>query len=200
MRAERAGTSRCERAATFRAAEWGVTMSAALFVGVSALAPAVGCAASAAPDSATLATLGSALPDAQAVRVTGTAGVQTLRDVRLDARGVASARWKAPGRPALIVSRDEQRPPKPQPIAWSDISRIETGKSHGLRSGLVVGAIGALAGYAIWETIPTGADGGQGPAGVIIGVPAIAGFALGAFLGSQSYHWTTVYTGSAGGR
>jgi len=62
---------RAERAAAFRATEWGVTMSAALCVGVSALAPAVGCAASAAPDSATLATLGSALPDAPAVRVTG---------------------------------------------------------------------------------------------------------------------------------
>jgi hypothetical protein len=171
--------------------------SAALGVGLSA-PPAVCRAATSVPDSATLAGLGAVLPEAQAVRVTAAAGVQTLRDVRLDSSGIASARWKAPGRPALIVSSEYQRPPKPQPIAWSDISRIETGKTHGMRSGLVLAAIGALAGYVVWETIPTGEDGGQGPAGVIIGVPAIVGFAFGAFLGSQSYHWTTVYEGTTG--
>jgi hypothetical protein len=192
MKAERTGIAS-------RAAEWGVVILTALCALV--CATALPCRAeNVAPDSATLATLAAELPGAQVVRVTGAAGVRTLKDVRLDAHGVASARWKAPGRSALIVSRDEQRPPKPPPIAWNDISRIETGQSHGLRSGVVGAAIGALAGYVIWETIPTGYDGGQGPAGVIIGVPALAGFAFGAFLGSQSYHWTTVYTGSPGGR
>ena len=173
----------------------GRMFSTALCAGISALAPAVCCAASVAPDSATLTALSAALPDAQAVRVTSAAGVQTLRDVRIDSQGVASARWKEPGRSALIVSRDEQRPPKPQPIAWSDISRIETGTSHGLRSGVVGAALGALIGFVVWETVPLGEDGAKGDAGVVVVVPAIAGFAFGAFLGSQSYHWTTVYNG-----
>ena len=168
---------------------------AALCAGLHAATPAACRAATSAPDSATLATLSAELPGAQAVRVTGAGGVQTLRDVRLDSSGVASARWKAPGRPALIVSSEYQRPPRPRPIAWSDISRIETGKTNAARAGLFGAAIGALAGYVFWATIPTGEDGGQGPAGVIIGVPALTGFALFAFLGSQSYHWTTVYTG-----
>ena len=30
-------------------------------------------------------------------------------------------------------------------------------------------------------------------AGVIIGVPALAGLALGAWLGSERYHWSAVY-------
>jgi len=159
-----------------------------------AIIAAVGGAASA-PDSATLESLRADLSSARVVRVTASSGVQMLSEVRLDASGVSSARW-GPGygaRPALFVSRDVMPPPTPQPIPWSGISRIETGSTNVGFAALKGFVFGGIVGTLIWYTIPTGEDGGQGPPEVIIGVPALAGLVLGAFLGSQKYHWSPVY-------
>ncbi len=168
---------------------------AVLGAGLLAAAPGWGAATASAPDSASLAALRADLSAAKVTRVTATSGAQMLRDVRLDAHGVSSARWAAGSgaRPALFVSRDVMPPPTPPPIPWSEISRIETGSTNvplAAAKGLV---FGAMIGTLIWYTIPTGEDGSQGQPEVIIGVPALAGLALGAFLGSQRYHWSPIY-------
>ena len=162
---------------------------------VDLLAAAVGEAATPVPDPATLDALRADLTQAKIVRVTSASGTQMLRDVRLDSLGIASARWGAGAgaRPALFTPQDAMPPPAPRPISWSDISRIETGSTNVPIAALKGLVVGGLLGYAVWATIPTGEDGGQGPAGVIIGVPALAGLALGAWLGSERYHWSAVY-------
>ena len=156
---------------------------------------AIGRAATSAPDSATIDRLSADVSRAQAVRVTAATGTQMLRDVQLDTSGVSSARWGhgAPTRPALFTSSKDLPPPTPQPIAWRDISHIETGATRTAQGALVGLAVGALAGWVFWSTIPTGYDGGQGPASVVIGVPAMVGFGFGLLFGSQSYSWSTVY-------
>jgi len=76
------------------------------------------------PDPAEMERLRLALSNATSVRVTGTFGVQVIRDVRLDSTGISSARW-GPGagaRPALIVGAGIAPPPTPPPLAWSQIS------------------------------------------------------------------------------
>jgi hypothetical protein len=152
-------------------------------------------AATSVPDSATIKSLSADVSRAQAVRVTEAAGVRMLRDVQLDPSGVSSARWGhgAPTRPALFTSSKDLPPPTPQPIAWRDISHIETGRTRPAQGALVGLAVGALAGWVFWSTIPTGYDGGQGPASVVIGIPAMVGCGFGLLLGSQSYSWSTVY-------
>ena len=147
------------------------------------------------PASADLATLSVELAKAPAVRATGTFGTRVLKDVRLDTTGIAAASWGPGGRvqPALLVSRNIMPPERPGPIAWSDLSRIETGHKSTGTFATVGMAVGAVLGAAVWRTIPLGYDGGRGSAVAVIGVPALTGLALGALLGSQHYHWHTVY-------
>jgi hypothetical protein len=78
-------------------------------------------------------------------------------------------------------------------MAWDEISRIETGRTQVGRTARNTAIVGALLGAAVWLTIPTGDDGGAGPASVVIGVPAASGFLLGALLGARSYEWSPVY-------
>jgi hypothetical protein len=146
-------------------------------------------------DTAGLTALTTDLARARAARVTGSFGTRVLRDVRLDATGVAAAGWGPGGRtrPALIVSGDVMPPGRPGPIAWSDISRIETGRTSTRRLAGAGLAVGGLLGAVVWKTIPLGYDGASGSAPVVIGVPALTGLALGVFLGSQQYRWRTVY-------
>jgi hypothetical protein len=147
------------------------------------------------PDSSSLREMRADLSRAMAVRVTGPSGKLMLRDVHLDANGVTSARW-GPGaaeRPAVITTAGAMPPPTPPPIGWSDISRIETGRTNVARDALLGMAIGAAVGAVVWETVPLGYDGGQGNPAVVIGVPALAGFGLGLLLGPGHYRWTTVY-------
>jgi hypothetical protein len=153
------------------------------------------------PDPVTLDALRAELAQAKVIRVTGATGPQMLRDVRLDSTGVSSARWGsgAATRPALFASQDVMPPPAPRPIAWSEISRIESGTTNVPLAALKGLVVGGLLGWAFWATVPTGEDGGQGPAGVIIGVPAIVGAGIGAWLGSARYHWRTVFPRAAAG-
>ena len=152
------------------------------------------------PDSASRSALAADLARARAVRVTGTFGTRVLRDVHLDATGIANAEWGPGGRvrPASIVSSGVMPPERPGPIAWSEISRIETGNTATGRYATTGLLLGGLLGTIVWHTIPLGYDGGRGSAPVVIGVPTLTGLALGAFLGSQQYRWRTAYTrGSA---
>lgn len=150
---------------------------------------------SAPPASAQLSTLSAELAKAPAVRASGTFGIRVLKDVRLDATGIVAAGWGPGGRvqPALLVSKDVMPPERPGPIAWSDLSRIETGYKSTGRFATVGMAVGAVLGTAAWMTIPFGYDGGQGSAVAVIGLPALTGLGFGALLGSQHYHWHTVY-------
>ena len=147
------------------------------------------------PDSTVLAALRAELSLAKAVRVTAATGPQVLRDVRVDSFGIWSARWGpgAASRPALIVTQEAAPPPRPQPIAWSDIARIETGTTSTRSFALKGLLLGGLFGAAFWWTFPTGEDGGRGPAVAVIGVPATVGLLFGALLGSRQYHWSTSY-------
>ena len=147
------------------------------------------------PDSADLSAFATSLAQARAVRVTGIFGTRVLRDVRLDATGIAAAGWGPGGRtrPALIVSSSVMPPERREPIAWSEISRIETGHTTTRRLAATGLVLGGLLGVVVWKTIPLGADGAQGSAPVEIGVPALTGLAFGAFLGSQQYQWRTMY-------
>jgi hypothetical protein len=164
-------------------------LAAVMGVGVAAGAVAT------APEADELVRLQATLSSAQVVRVTGSFGTQRLRDVRLDSTGVISARWGpgAPPRAALFVGQDVAPPPRPRPMAWDEISRIETGRTQVGRTARNTAIVGALLGEAVWLTIPTGDDGGAGPASVVIGVPAASGFLLGALLGARSYEWSPVY-------
>ena len=148
-----------------------------------------------APDSTTLASMNAELSRAMAARVTTSAGKQTLRDVRLDDFGIASAQW-GPGaaeRPALITSASAMPPSAPAPVPWNEITRIERGTTPAARDAVLGMTIGALLGVIVWETVPTGYDGGRGDAAVVIGVPALVGFGLGLILGADHYRWETVY-------
>ena len=152
-------------------------------------------AIAAAPDADELTRLQATMAAAKVVRVTGSFGTARLRDVELDSTGVISARW-GPGtvrHPALIVGSGIAPPPRPSPIAWDDISRIEVGRTRVFETAAGLGTAGALLGWAVWATIPLGHDGGRGPAPVVIGVPAVTGLLLGALLGAESYRWTPVY-------
>jgi hypothetical protein len=162
---------------------------------VGSLAASVQADPVATPDSAHRSVLATDLARARAVRVTGAFGTRVLRDVRLDANGVAATGWGPGGRtrPALIVSRDVMPPERPEPITWSEISRIETGRTSARRLGIGGLVVGSVLGIVVWKTIPLGYDGAPGSAPVVIGVPALTGLALGAFLGSQQYRWHTVY-------
>jgi hypothetical protein len=154
------------------------------------------------PGSADLAALATDLAQARAVRVTGTFGTRVVRDVRLDATGIAAAGWGPGGRvrPAVIASSEVMPPERPEPIAWSEISRIETGRTSTRRLGGAGLVMGGLLGFIVWKTIPLGYDGAQGSAPAVIGVPALAGLALGALLGAQEYQWRPVYTRGHPGR
>lgn len=161
---------------------------------VLALAVGTDASAAAAPDAAELSSLQASLSSARTVRVTGTFGTRVLRDIRLDAHGVSSARW-GPGtvlRPALIVGEGVV-PAPPPPVAWDQISKIEVGQAltaKGAGTGMV---LGALVGAGVWWILPLGPDGDRGPAIVLIGVPAAAGTLLGGLLGSHSYGWRAVH-------
>ena len=148
-----------------------------------------------APDSTTVASMNAELSRAMAARVTTSAGKRTLRDVRLANFGISSAQW-GPGaaeRPALISSASVRPPSAPAPVPWNEITRIERGKTQAARDAVLGMTVGALLGVIVWETVPTGYDGGRGDAAVVIGVPALAGFGLGLILGADHYRWETVY-------
>ena len=147
------------------------------------------------PDPRELSALATDLAQARAVRVSGASGVRVLRDVRLDATGIAAAGWGPGGRtrPALIVTRDAMPPERPEPIQWSQISRIETGRTSTLHLGSVGLVLGGMLGVVVWRTFPLGSDGGPGPGPAVVGAPALSGLALGALLGSQQYEWRTRY-------
>jgi hypothetical protein len=142
-----------------------------------------------------VAALRAELALAKVVRVTGATGSQVLRDVRVDSFGIWSARWGpgAAARPALIVTQAAAPPPRPQPIAWSEIARIETGTTSTGSFALKGLLLGGLFGAAFWYQFPTGEDGGRGSAAMVIGVPATVGFLFGALLGSGHYRWSTSY-------
>jgi hypothetical protein len=145
--------------------------------------------------SPSLGALQSKLSQARSVRVVGDTATWVLRDVRLDSSGVVSARW-GPGavsRPSLFLAGQAWPPPPPRLIPWADIARIETGSTHAGRDALRGLVIGALMGAVVWRTIPTGEDGGPGPAPLIIGVPAAAGLFLGALVWGQQYVWSPAY-------
>ena len=152
-------------------------------------------AAPMAPGAAELAGLKAALARAPAVRVTSGATAYVLRDVALDESGIPSARWGpgATSRPALIVMRGALPPATPPRISWSDISRIETGRTNAGRLAVIGLLVGELVGTVVWNVIPLGADGGRGPAPLVIAVPASATLLFGAFLGSQEYRWSRVH-------
>ena len=153
-------------------------------------------------ESSSLGALKSKLSQARSVRVVGDTAAWVLRDVQLDSSGVVSARWGpgAASRPSLFLS-DEARPkPPPRLIPWADIARIETGSTHAGRDALKGLVVGGLIGALIWKIIPTGEDGGPGPAPLIIGVPAAAGGFLGALVWGRQYVWSTAYTAGSPSR
>lgn len=157
-------------------------------------------ALAAVPDSVELARLGPLLARAEAVRVTGAFGSHVLRDVRLDAGGLAAARWGpgTGGRPALIVG-EGAGPAAPAPIGWDRITRIEVGSNRTIRGAALGGAVGGLLGALVWNEVPLGYDGARGQAALVIGVPALAGLVLGGVLGKDSYAWRTVHASEVGG-
>jgi hypothetical protein len=152
--------------------------------------------AAAAPDSAAVAALRSALAGESVVRVRGAFGVRDFYRIQLDSLGIhplsGDGRVR---RPSLIVVGDLDPAPAPRPIPWAEISAVETGGGH-LVSGFAIGTLAAVAGSFV---ILAAADWGQstsrnrafGAARVLGLTLPIGGAIIGARLG-----WRKVYPAS----
>jgi hypothetical protein len=106
-------------------------------------------AVSSTPDSIQLARLRQETSKPQTIRLRGTFGTQEITRPLFDSTGVSSGEsvQQAYHRPGLIVTDGAlQLTPQltPQPIAWSEISEIQTGHAmvgRGALAGFVVGVM-----------------------------------------------------------
>jgi hypothetical protein len=114
-----------------------------LLAAAPANAASPGAAVGTSPDSTQLALLRQQTAKPRDIRLRGSFGTHEITRPLFDTTGVSSAEWKEPShrRPGLIVTEGAELLPTPQPIAWREISEIQTGHS--------MTGVGALAGFLI---------------------------------------------------
>ena len=149
------------------------------------------------PDSAELAALRQRVSSAKVVRLEGSFGSREIGRPLLDSSGVRSRDWeeRARLRPALFVSADAPRPPVPAPIAWSEITEIQTGGPKIVKGALV----GTFTGIVLGATLAAaslgngyvGEEEGFRAIGIFSGT-AMTGTIVGLVVGSMR-GWHTVY-------
>ena len=146
------------------------------------------------PDSVDLAVLRRRVAEAPMVRVTGTFGDRVFRRPWLDSTGVRSAEWFAHPRPGVFVAGNVPPAPTPEAIGWSEITAVQTGRTHVVR-GAVLGMLGAAAiGTTVFmATLDTHYEVGLlGFVGTVAGSLAV-GSLVGASIGSSHGSWRTIY-------
>lgn len=176
----------------------GVTAAAWMtFAAAAGMSPESG-AGGTIPDAAQMAALRQQASAAPMFRVVGPFGARVIRRPLLDSTGVGSADW-ARGTGALFVA--ENTPPEtvPRTIPWSEISQVQTGRTHAGRGAL----IGALCATFIDVTLFLVSIDKRGqiewsPAlSVATGIIAAGPF-VGAAIGASHGSWRNAYTAGAG--
>jgi hypothetical protein len=141
------------------------------------------------PDSAQMSELRMAAAKAPLLLVHGDFGVRELRKPLLDSTGVRSEQWEsaARARPAIIATPDAPHPVA-MPIAWTDISSLETQRQQKLKWTLIGGITGLALGALIYSRYDDTSNAtGELPegAGWLMGLPPL-GLAVGFVAGSMT--------------
>src|SRR5262249_60736977 len=110
-------------------------------------------------------------------------------------RGARSAHWEsaAHARPAIVSTADAPHAAPPSPIAWHQISSLETQHQQKLKWSLLGGITGLALGALIYGLGDPNAETGEIPESTAwaLGMPVLgvtAGFIAGSFAGKQTIY------------
>jgi len=151
-------------------------------------------AGAAVPDSAQMIQLRQAAAQAPVLIVRGDFGLREVRHPLIDSAGVHSASWESAThtRPALFTTSDAPRAAKTAPLAWHQISTLETQRPMKLKGTLMGGITGLALGMLLVGTNNTGTfSGDYRNVAYLLGMPmtgAVAGFVIGSLSGTRTIY------------
>jgi hypothetical protein len=166
----------------------------ALMLGTAATVATALDAGGAIPDSTQMILLRRAAAQAPVLIVRGDFGLRELRHPLIDSTGVRSASWERTThtRPALFATPDAPRSAVTGPLAWHQISTLETQRPMRLKGTLIGGITGLAAGMLMVGTTDTGTfTGDYRNVGYLVGMPmtgAVAGFVIGSLSGFRTIY------------